>query len=347
MHGQARIGQSLGQTSLALEIVSVALALGVVSSRGTSCTTATEERIRGSEPSQRGSTVPLLGLQRDVSDALAVPVLSGGTAAGVDRPLDELSAAAASYLATRTGRIGVAVVVPSRNAVYGWNADELFPLASVAKVAIMTTLLHHAQSEQLSLTEDEHALLERMITVSDNDAASALWSQIGGGAEVEAYLRSIDLFAMYLNADDAWGSSSASARDVARLLAKLAAGEILGEPFRQEALDLLSRVVPEQRWGVTAGLSEEWLGGGTIGIKNGWYPAENGWRVHSAAVILPTDVRRGYVIVILTDNQPSMDAGTEAIEQVAGLLHRDLQPLILGAYDSAPLINVDGRRTGR
>lgn len=242
----------------------------------------------------------------------------------VEHPLDELSQEATAYMATRDGPIGVAVVVPSRGAIYTANGDQLFHMASVAKVAIMVTVMDKAVQEGRGLTEREIALLEPMITVSDNNAATALWYEVGGAEGVGAYLRSIDLTTIEPNALNCWGASYAPAKEVALLLAKLANDEILDEPSRALALELMSRVDPSQSWGAIAGVPDLRPDGTLIGIKDGWYPADCGWWVNSAGVILPGNDKPAYTIAVLTAEQSSLGYAIETIEGIAELLHGEL-----------------------
>jgi hypothetical protein len=243
----------------------------------------------------------------------------------VHHPLRDLSPAAAKYLATRAGPIGVAVVVPSQGRVYMANGNKLFPMASLAKVAIMVTVLDRAIREGRDLTAWELALLEPMITVSDNDAATALWDDVGGAGAVGTYLRSLGLTAIRPNAQGYWGDSRASASEVALLLTRLVEGKILDEPSRRLAIELMTRVDPEQSWGMTARSPDQPPPGTVAGIKDGWYPAECGWRVNSAGFVIPGNEQPAYTIAILTRKQPSLEEGIETIEELARHIHAAIQ----------------------
>src|SRR2546423_10576728 len=121
-----------------------------------------------------------------------------------------------------------------------------------------------------------------MITESDNDATSQLWERIGRGQAVSSYLRSVGVAGFTPDPATSWGASFASARAMAAILGKLLSGEILDAPSRALALRMLDAVVPEQRWGVSAGID---AGGGDRGdLQNGWYSGGEGWRVKSVGV---------------------------------------------------------------
>ncbi|MBI4495282.1 MAG: serine hydrolase [Chloroflexi bacterium] len=256
---------------------------------------------------------------------LPTPKPARGAAALQERPLADLSPAAASYLDARPGSIAVAVVVPRHGAVYTANGEALFPLASVAKVVIMAALLDRASRAGRDLAPEERDLLEPMITVSDNEAATALWADLGGSAGVDAFVRATDLAEIEPSSGPDWGASRASARAVALLLARLVDGELLPEPFRGLALDLLTRVDPAQRWGVGAVASTSLVPPPLVGIKDGWYPDEDGWWVNSAGFVQAAEPVGTYTLAVLTREQPSFEDGVDTIEGLARLVDAALQ----------------------
>ncbi|HJN93593.1 MAG TPA: hypothetical protein QGF05_12835 [Dehalococcoidia bacterium] len=68
--------------------------------------------------------------------------------------------------------------------------------------------------------------------------------------------------------------------------------------------------------------------GWTVALKNGWFPVDAGWRVHSAGIVRDgRDVPR-FVIVILSSEQPEFEYGVQGIEAIsravyAGLAQRE------------------------
>lgn len=228
---------------------------------------------------------------------------------------------AALYLEARDGPKGVAVVVPSRRAIYTWNGHEKFHMASIAKVSIMLTVMDQALQSGRGLTAEELAYIRPMITISDNSAASLLWSQIGGGQAVEDFLRGIGLEETDPNKESCWGASYSSPHDVALLFAKLVLGEILDEKMRSIALELLQQVDPSQTWGVTAAAPDDRPEGTIIGIKDGWYPADCGWWVNSAGLVVPGNEKPAYTVAVLTGQQSTLAYGIETIEEAGRLIH--------------------------
>lgn len=239
-----------------------------------------------------------------------------------NRPLDELLPQASAYLDTRLGDVGVAVSVPGEGVVYAYHGDALFNMASVAKVPIMLTLLEQSGPSLRGVSRYEESLLESMIIYSDNNAADALWWDVGGAPALSAYLDAIGVEGIQPDPDGYWGESQASPNAMAQLLAELVEGEALDTPGRALAVDLMGEVTPSQRWGVIADVDESTLPSLAVGLKNGWYPAEDGWWVNSVGFVLPDDAAP-YTIAIMTDEQPSLAYGIQTIETVARLIHEE------------------------
>jgi len=242
----------------------------------------------------------------------------------VERPLAELSQDAANFLDSRLGPRGAAVVIPSRGVIYTYNGNELTPMASVAKLTIMIAVMDRAIQEGRSLTDWELSLLRPMITVSDNASADALWDYLGGGAAVEATLRSMGLTDTKPNPAEAWGASRSTPKELALLLARLVGGEILNPAMRDQALQLMSSVDPEQTWGVTAGIPTDRAIRTIVALKDGWNPTQGGWWVNSAGIILPGGDQPAYTIAVLTRQQPTWEYGIATIAGVADYVHAAL-----------------------
>lgn len=244
-----------------------------------------------------------------------------------DAPLATLSPAAADYLATRAGLIGVGVAVPDRAVIFTTAGNTSFYLASVAKTPIMLTLLRQVADEGRALSDAEAEDLWAMISLSDNDAADRLWNSTGGADGISAYLRSVGVTGIEPDAEGYWGASTATPRALALLLAKLIEGDALSMNGQIAALTLMGNIEAlDQRWGVTAGLPHELPDGARIGLKDGWYWADEGWWVNSVGYIAPPDAAP-YTLVILTNDQPSFEYGVETVETVARLINLELSGL--------------------
>jgi hypothetical protein len=234
-------------------------------------------------------------------------------------PLDVLAPEAMAYLEGRAGRVGVAVAVPDDGIAYVYNGDAQFPMASVAKVPIMLATLGQIDQNGRSLNTYEQELLRQMITVSDNIDAYALWEAAGGADAVVDYLSSIEIEGIIPN-QWYWGESLAEAPAMAELLLGLVEGSILTESSTILAMELLEGVHEAQDWGVPSGAVTD-TSTAVVGVKNGWYPAADGWRVNSVGYVLSESGQLRYTIAVLSNEQNSLDYGIDTIEGLSQILH--------------------------
>ena len=241
-----------------------------------------------------------------------------GAAGLVERPLGQASESAAAFARSRAPIWGVAIVVPSRGLVFAENADTQVPVASIVKALVLLVVLEQALEDHRPVSEEDLALLWPMITESDNDATSQLWEHIGRGQAVSSYLRSVGVAGFTSDPGTSWGASFASARAMAEILGKLLSGEILDAPSRALAFRMLDAVVPEQRWGVSAGTDP--AAGDRVELKNGWYPGDEGWRVNSVGIVRP-QAGDPYAIAIVTGARVSWQEGIDTIEGIAAPLN--------------------------
>ncbi|MDQ1426610.1 MAG: hypothetical protein QOK39_86, partial [Acidimicrobiaceae bacterium] len=89
-----------------------------------------------------------------------------------------------NYLAGRAGAASVAVFDVTDGATYTVAPQSSFITASIVKADILSTLLRQAQSAGRALTSQEQATATQMIEISDNNAATALWNEVGRGPGV-------------------------------------------------------------------------------------------------------------------------------------------------------------------
>jgi hypothetical protein len=263
--------------------------------------------------------------------AAATPALGSRRAAGripiscTSRAHPFLAARLASgiraALRGRSSTVAVRMYDQSDNLGCSLNTTMHFDSASVVKVTILGALLRITMQQHRHLTRAEVALATRMITQSDNNAASALWAQIGP-ARLQNFLNLAKMNETRLGPGGYWGLTQITAHDESLLLGLLEYPDrVLNTPSRDFALGLMARVIPSQRWGVPAGAPASL----SVHVKNGWLPlATHGWRIHSIGVF--TGHRRGYSIVVLTEDNLTMSYGVDTIERVAEVIHRQLNP---------------------
>ncbi len=231
------------------------------------------------------------------------------------RQLRELSPTAADIAKQRKGMVGVAVYNLDDGAFYSFQGTRSFTMYSVAKVPIMLAVLDRAVREDRRVNGRERALIEAMIQTSDNNAATALYVDIGGAAAVNRYLRKIGIHNTQMDADS-WGYSTTTAQDMARLMVKLGNCTILVERLCNYGTTVMQHVVRSQRWGVTAGVP------GSVALKNGWFPRSSGWGINSIGLVRSGG--KAYAIAAFTNPNPSMSYGVETIERISTAVYAAL-----------------------
>jgi beta-lactamase class A len=198
-----------------------------------------------------------------------------------------------------------------------WHFDS----ASVVKVTILSALLRKLQQEHRSLTEEQRELATQMITVSDNDAATTLWNETGRTA-LQHFLDLAGMNETYLGPGGYWGLTQITAHDEMTLLQLLTSkNTVLTTASRDYVLGLMARVVSYERWGVPAGAPTDL----TVHVKNGWLPQPTlGWRINSIGSF--SGHGADYMIVVLTDNNPTMAYGVDTVQAIAEVINRALNP---------------------
>jgi len=199
-----------------------------------------------------------------------------------------------------------------------FNSGRHFDSASVVKTIILAALLrwHQETGTPLSATEQYEATL--MITQSDNDAATYLWDEVGM-ARLQHFLNLARMSETELGQDGYWGLTQITAHDEMLLLRLLTApNTVLSSSSRSYELGLMAKVISSQRWGTPAG-APSYV---TVHVKNGWLPDDTGWHINSTGAF--TGNGRNYMMVVLTDDNPTEDYGIDTIQAVARLVHRDI-----------------------
>lgn len=210
------------------------------------------------------------------------------------------------------GHVSVAALDVATGRSFDYAPDTPIRTASVVKLDVLAALLLQSQDDGRPPSAEARELATRMIEQSDNEAASRLWEDLGGVPALDAANRRLGLRATHLL--DRWGSSTTSASDQLALLAALHTSGPLHPASRSYARDLMTRVVDEQRWGVSAAADP----GTTAALKNGWAPADSGdgrWAVGSVGII--TVNGSPVLLAVLTERQPSRDAGIQLVEALS------------------------------
>jgi beta-lactamase class A len=210
------------------------------------------------------------------------------------------------------GHVSVAARDVATGRSFGYAADTPIATASVVKLVILETLLLQSQDEGRPPSAEARELAALMMQQSDNDAASRLWEDLGGVPELDAANHRLGVRATRLL--DYWGSSTTTATDQLALLAAVHTPSPLDPDSRAFALGLMTSVVEEQRWGVSAAADP----GTTTALKNGWTPVDDDdgrWVVGSVGIV--TVGGRPVLLAVLTEHQPGKDAGIRLVEALS------------------------------
>ena len=215
------------------------------------------------------------------------------------------------YLADRAGVKSFAVVT-TEGRLYGSNVHRRYVSASVVKAMLLVAYLRKLHHEHRGLDSYSRSLLYPMIHVSDNNAATKVWSIVG-----DPRLRRLARHAGMkdFSIEGIWANAMISAGDQARFFYEMR--RLVPHGFRHYADQLLSHITSSQSWGIPAVARPR---GWTVYFKGGWRGTSRGQLVHQSARLERGDSRIG--IAVLTDGDPSMGYGIQSIEGTAGrLLH--------------------------
>jgi hypothetical protein len=217
---------------------------------------------------------------------------------------------ARDFLQARGGSASFAVI-DERRRIHSYRGSVPYSSASLVKAMLLVSYVSRRDVRHRRLNASERALLGPMIRVSDNDAASAIYDHVGEGGLVRVARRA-GMRSFVPN--PVWGGCQVTASDQARFFFRIRA--LLPHRHRKYALGLLRRIVSYQRWGIPQGAP----GGWRLYFKGGWFPDDDGWRVHQAAQL--RQGKRRISIAVLTRGNQSLEYGAATIAGVAArLLH--------------------------
>jgi Beta-lactamase enzyme family len=230
----------------------------------------------------------------------------------------------AEEFAASRGDVSFAVIDDSIG-LRGYDQDRQFSSASVSKALLLAAELRRLDREGLRLDEGTKALLEPMITYSENRAADSVYAQVGdSGLEEVARRAGMTNFEA---TPGFWGGDRVTAADLARFFFRLEAN--LPGPHRAYAKALLARITAVERWGIPQAIGHGW----SVWFKGGWRPAgqedTSGAVTHQAALLVHRGGER-VALAVLTDETPGDSTGFAAIEGVTERLLAESPPNRLG-----------------
>jgi beta-lactamase class A len=233
-------------------------------------------------------------------------------------PAVAVHAEVATYLAPYGSHASFALLdqATGEEVLYQENAE--FETGSIVKVDILATLLWQNQQSGTSLSPTQQQLAIDMITRSDNDAASALWDQIGGASGLAGANAVFGLTETTPGEDGYWGLTTTTSADQLRLL-RLTTDPTgpLGSSSRTYLLGLMSQVEDDQRWGVPDAASAQAT---AVYVKNGWLSrtTEDGkWIINSIGRIV--EPGHDWLVVVLSNYNATQSSGISLVAHTADL----------------------------
>jgi beta-lactamase family protein len=226
----------------------------------------------------------------------------------------------AQQFAAGRGDVAFAVIDPY-SGTRGYEVDRQYSSASVSKAMLLAAELRRLRDEDEPLDQATRDLLEPMVTYSDNQAADAIYAEVGdeGLEEVAERAGMTDFEAT----PGYWGGDQITAADIGRFFYGL--DQNLSGRYHDYAKGLLARITPEERWGIPEVLGRGWA----IWFKGGWRPLEqketSGPVTHQAALLVNQSGER-LALAVLTDELPGAGGGFSAITDVAGRLLSEPPP---------------------
>jgi beta-lactamase class A len=230
--------------------------------------------------------------------------------------------AVTNYLAQRTGTVTAAVYDANTGQTWVLNPGEIQVTASIVKVDVMATAFAEAAQRGQPIPPAEQALMPPMIEVSDNNAATALWNDVGGAPAVTAFNRVLGLTATTPSTQPVgpnqlgWAFTTTSAADQVKIVRTFAfRNRILSDSVRAYGLNLMEHVTPSQVWGIPADAPA----GVTVALKTGNYPlTPTDSQVNSIGYLAGHG--QNYVFAILANGVPGEAYGASTINSLATLM---------------------------
>jgi len=216
-------------------------------------------------------------------------------------------AAATRFLDSRAGSTSFAVV-NNEGRLYGTRVREHFQTASVVKVMMLVAYLQMLNAHHRGVDEADNNLLYPMIHISDNEAASAVYSIVGESA-VARVAREAGM-GDYAPGVGWWAYTQTSAADQANFF--FALQRLIPHQFYAYARGLLAGIEPSQSWGIPPVARPTWQ----VFFKTGALPSEG--LFNEVARLERPGVTT--TIAVFTSGDPSMAYGEETIAGVGAAL---------------------------
>jgi hypothetical protein len=212
---------------------------------------------------------------------------------------------ARSFARSRTGVVSFAVVDTSGR-VRCFRCRVPYLSASVVKAMLLVAYLNRLAENREPLTASHHALLDAMITVSDNPSATALYGHVGDvGLRRLATRAKMSRFDVFGD----WGTARVTAADLALFFSRI--DQLTPARYRRYVRQLLSSIVAAQAWGIPEVSRPQWR----TFFKGGWRSTSRGSLVHQVARL--ERGRLSLAIAVLTDGNPDDAYGRVTVRGIA------------------------------
>jgi beta-lactamase family protein len=239
---------------------------------------------------------------------------------GVGKPLDAVwhpgMRAAIGYNDTRRGDIAFAVRTDHR--FYSYRPDHVEWSASVVKAMLMVAYLDEPWVASRNLTASDRSLLDPMITLSDNDAASQVDAIVGDGG-LDALGARVGM-THFRAVSPIWGETQITAADQTRFFLHI--DSYIVPRHRAYAMHLLASITPSERWGIGEVAPKGWK----LYFKGGWGYG-TGLLDHQVALLTRGCARVSIAVLSMYDGSHAYGK-----ETLRGMFSRLLRGLPTGAH---------------
>jgi beta-lactamase class A len=233
-------------------------------------------------------------------------------------PAIAVQASVAAYLASSGTHASLALLDQTTGEKIYYQESVQFETASIVKVDILSTLLYQRQQKNETLTSAQRQTATKMITQSDNDAATSLWNQIGATSGLAAANKVFGLTQTTPGTNGQWGLTKTTAADQLRLLQMLTSSSgPLNQTSRSYVLGLMNTVEKDQRWGVPDAADKQAT---NVYVKNGWLSRSTDagkWIINTIGRIV--EPGHDWLVVVLSNYHPTMTNGVDQVEHAADL----------------------------
>jgi hypothetical protein len=318
----ARHGNSARRrpTLIAWSVVLVVLvAVGAIALKSLQSPTSDRAIIaRPAQPSPRlssGAGVPTNGATTPQAASISHHVIAPAAVRVESMPADVNAQVAALTAGVGVSGVSIAALNMTTGANYTYGAKGGMNTGSVVKLDILETLLLQHQDAHTQLTSTEVTEATRMVENSDNNAAQAMWVDIGSDPAVTIANKRLGPEHTIAGTNDYWGLTTTDGTDQVALLKNLVGTDgPLTAASKSFALGLMDNVEADQRWGVGVVADP----GTVFANKDGWLAVDDDndlWLINSDGIV--TVHGQQVLISVLTQHDASEGAGIALVQALA------------------------------